>query len=295
MALAIRCSAVIGATSESHSQSPNESFVAVVSMTTTPPARLYKYQPFNALTLANLKKRVLFFSRVGRFNDPFDGRYQHHARNLSLDELTALVEAFESRIDPAEAHTCRELLRDDPKGLAQRLFPKLPALLDAHLGYRGLCCLTARNDNLLMWGHYADGHRGFCLEFDTAKYPFSRALPVVYQGDFPLFSPADVVLTLDADHMFEVSLRTKSADWYYEEEWRLVHAQADTEFRYSDDSLTGLYFGSEMPSVHKELLALVVMGSPTKLYDVSKSTSSYALTFAQADCPPHPPARGTGG
>ena len=27
-------------------------------------------------------------------------------------------------------------------------------------------CLSARADSQLIWGHYADHHRGVCLEFD---------------------------------------------------------------------------------------------------------------------------------
>jgi hypothetical protein len=39
---------------------------------TPPPARLYKYQPFNPHTLANLKSAQIWFNAPARFNDPFD-------------------------------------------------------------------------------------------------------------------------------------------------------------------------------------------------------------------------------
>ena len=31
----------------------------------------------------------------------------------------------------------------------------------------GVSCFSAIHDNLLMWGHYAQGHQGFCLEYST--------------------------------------------------------------------------------------------------------------------------------
>ena len=30
----------------------------------------------------------------------------------------------------------------------------------------GIACFTTKNDNTLLWSHYADEHQGICLEFD---------------------------------------------------------------------------------------------------------------------------------
>jgi hypothetical protein len=40
--------------------------------------------------------------------------------------------------------------------------------------------LSARPDSQLMWGHYADHHRGVCLEFDVRTPDFSSAIQVDY-------------------------------------------------------------------------------------------------------------------
>ena len=34
---------------------------------------------------------------------------------------------------------------------------------------RSIACFTESNDNSAMWGHYADSHRGFCIEYDFQK------------------------------------------------------------------------------------------------------------------------------
>ncbi len=43
------------------------------------------------------------------------------------------------------------------------------------LQQRGVACFSAKVDDILRWSHYADGHRGSCLEFDTGLEPFSKA------------------------------------------------------------------------------------------------------------------------
>jgi hypothetical protein len=69
-----------------------------------------------------------------------------------------------------------------------------------------------------MWGHYADRHRGVCLEFDSSIEPFRQAAAVHYSTKYP---------SLDASQDFFEILRervflTKAAPWSYEEEFRML-------------------------------------------------------------------------
>ena len=76
-------------------------------------------------------------------------------------------------------------------------------------------CLSEKSDMPLLWSHYASAHTGICLEFDTRRTPFSRATTkkVTYLSTYPAY---DIV-----DGAYD-SLFTKSADWSYEAEWRLI-------------------------------------------------------------------------
>ncbi len=38
----------------------------------------------------------------------------------------------------------------------------------------GILCFTEKNDNLLMWSHYANSHKGFVLEFYPEHQFFDR-------------------------------------------------------------------------------------------------------------------------
>ena len=64
-----------------------------------------------------------------------------------------------------------------------------------------------------MWGHYAGSHTGICLEFDARCAPFAAAEKVKYASTYPAFD----VLKGGYEFLF-----TKSADWSYEAEWRLI-------------------------------------------------------------------------
>jgi hypothetical protein len=85
--------------------------------------------------------------------------------------------------------------------------------------YKAICdqyrlyCLSERPDIPLLWGHYAGSHTGICLEFDATRAPFAASEKVKYVSAYPAY---DIVMG-----SYE-SLVTKSADWSYEAEWRLI-------------------------------------------------------------------------
>jgi hypothetical protein len=84
-------------------------------------------------------------------------------------------------------------------------------------------CLTPHPDLTLMWSHYADNHRGICLEFSTENNDlFSNACKVSYRKEYPQWSLHTM------DEYLEVFL-TKSDDWKYEEEYRIIARAGATE------------------------------------------------------------------
>ncbi|WOJ89546.1 DUF2971 domain-containing protein [Methylocapsa polymorpha] len=87
--------------------------------------------------------------------------------------------------------------------------------------YRAICetyrvyCLSEIPDSPLMWAHYAGSHTGVCLEFDALTAPFTRrtgATKIKYRTTYPAH---DIVTGYEF-------LITKSQDWSYEAEWRLI-------------------------------------------------------------------------
>ena len=91
-------------------------------------------------------------------------------------------------------------------------------------------CLCPDNKNRLMWSHYADCHKGFCIEYDFSQAPDDLLpLPVIYSNK-RLQIPWRTAFQLndetraEATRVFMMALLTKDAVWEYEREWRLLVA-----------------------------------------------------------------------
>ena len=75
-----------------------------------------------------------------------------------------------------------------------------------------------------MWSHYADGHKGFCIEYDFKDLKnINNLLPVAYSTDRPSI-PLESIYNCSKDMSTEVAkalliaLLTKDNIWEYENE-----------------------------------------------------------------------------
>lgn len=92
-------------------------------------------------------------------------------------------------------------------------------------------CLCTDYKNKLMWSHYADSHKGFCIEYDYGMIDIDAQttlpLPVIYSDERPLISwkaaldntPENLE---EAVVQFTKGLLTKDSIWSYENEWRIL-------------------------------------------------------------------------
>ncbi len=265
------------------------------------PVRLFKYQPVNAKTLENLKLRKLWFSAPSAFNDPFDCSVDVVLKDFEGEDLDRAWAYAKSGADIApdlEAQLATDSMPNEAfKDLLNRSAAQVltqPELV-AQRKQIGVACFSAKNDDLLMWAHYADGHRGFCMEFDASREPFSRAEPVVYRDAIP---PVNLLDVLDkkstGPDVLEIMFRTKYECWRYEEEWRVLHAEAGTEYTYPYELLTGVYFGLEMSSGQKDMVAQLLLGSQVHLYEMGRGDDGFSVFARPVNYTPYNPRRGDG-
>lgn len=91
----------------------------------------------------------------------------------------------------------------------------------------GILSLSQKWNNPLMWAHYTRDHRGFCIGYDTEHEFFSK-----FPSKFGLSPLANVryakirseVLDNDDKESSATILLTKSEDWRYEEEVRMIRS-----------------------------------------------------------------------
>jgi hypothetical protein len=247
-------------------------------MTTLIPPRLYKYQPYSVQTLDNLKNRRLWFSKSSRFNDPFDCSIPFSIGDISADDYKSLYDLFRAAAPDKKKVDSKYLSEGKPNELLKKAVAQgvreTSNIVEAD--QRGIACFAERADDILMWSHYGDGHRGFCLEFDTKFDPFQKAYQVTYSDSYPMLNPADVLLGRTHDSAVQLLTR-KSSHWSYEREWRVIHKDGDKEYGVNVSALTGIYFGCAMPFIHKEVIALILANSPTHLYEMKRSLERFAV------------------
>lgn len=175
------------------------------------PKTIFKFFSNNENALDGIYKSYLYFSHYNSFNDPFD---------------------------------CNTLLIRIPYKSNISVNPKYEEDLKEALNIRGICCFSRNKDSILMWSHYANSHKGFCIEFyennDSLKFnPID--INYVEQFEKPNFIKNPLV---SINHL----IYTKAIDWEYENELRLLkkvksNSIEDRKISYEVEKIKSIYFG----------------------------------------------------
>lgn len=131
-------------------------------------------------------------------------------------------------------------------------------------------CFSEDNANTLMWSHYADNHKGFCLEFE---YPieeqtlFSYLSPVYYTKDYPcLVLPSfqdDFMPSQQYEEIINKFVLTKDKVWEYEKEQRIVFTnligieipdKRKNKIYYPEVAVSKIFFGCNCNTENKNTL-----------------------------------------
>lgn len=196
------------------------------------PDIIYKYRswsnPYHRNILVN---NEVFMSPPSDFNDPFDCRIPKN--HFLIDSPEKIEKYINGGIEKHrecliangkdidfEKHQLRESLQD--LVTYQKEHEELEfSEMDQHYG---VLSLSARWNSILMWSHYGDFHKGFCIGFNEEKMRtcglFGKGGPVTYSKEFPEINP------MEQEHTMITGFKqthNKAQDWEYEEEYRLTN------------------------------------------------------------------------
>ena len=187
-------------------------------------SHLFHYEKFNADYLADcLVNQRMHFSDPGRLNDPWDCRPWFNEDVLEdrevLEDFIRWLTSFKLAVLVREEdlELFKETLRTDAEARKALLEKFSTGFMDMIPGRWKLYCLTPFPDSTLMWSHYADNHKGICLEFSTDHSLFGSAQEVQYLSSYPRWNPQGLT-DITRPHL----LLTKSSDWSYENEYRII-------------------------------------------------------------------------
>lgn len=247
--------------------------------------RLYKFYSYNERSLEAISSPYLWFSKIKNFNDPFEGVFSKSCEVPSENEGVRLSKKiFASR--GRQADHSEKVLRDIYLSLESGSFSEFMAstFLSAFsktkeflLDDNGFCSLIAKDasiDNkltteqdILMWSHYANGLRGFRVEFDgeeliTTLSEQPDVKPITYSASPPhldIFKFTDLYFKdkESATTYFFNILFNKHQAWSYESEIRLGNSK-EGKYNYSPSAIKEIVIGGKLSNEQIEIIRRLV-------------------------------------
>jgi len=232
---------------------------------------MFKYRTIDS-TKKILDNNSLWYSRPNDFNDPFDCQIVPNTNN-TLEEIESFLRNnSEGKINEYQIKKLAKEAYEIPgkwKNIIEQTFDKI-------INKSGICCFTKDEKNLLMWSHYSDSHKGICLKFDILKDLdfFVYPLPVNYRDDYPDYNHLGDRQTLVNDIIL-----SKSNDWIYEQEIRVLKIQTHGLIKFNQNALAEIIFGCKTTQEEiDEIISLsVAKGFNLKFKQAKKKDREFAL------------------
>lgn len=234
---------------------------------------LFKYCSFMR-AIEILKSAKIRLTQPSDFNDPFEMHPEFQL--MSKEDIAELPPALDEQGNVVPG--MRQLTPEAMHRMFAAVLPHIARMAPIHNQYPGATFAIANNavgrdyydqnfgvlslsetpDNLLMWSHYGDSHRGVVLGFDENHTFFqgaeitpglSRLNRVEYNQKRPILSST----TRDNPKVF---LR-KSTEWAYEKEWRLIRPLSEAADTIERDNLFPLC----LFDIPQDAVRLIITGS----------------------------------
>ena len=205
------------------------------------PDILYKYRRWDdkyPYDKASLLENKIYFASAEQFNDPFDCKVpiidfskitDQQAKNaikrITKEKYPSLNRGERRR---KERQVYKQGLWKNPQEIRRQA-----ELYQREKYEKGILSLTLNPTNILMWSHYADSHRGYCIGYDTKRLKNFLEIEV-YNKEKLIISPYHIEYSHNDEYptfgfyevnngdLFKLPLTTKSKHWSYEQEIRYI-------------------------------------------------------------------------
>ncbi len=219
--------------------------------------------------------KEITFIHVDKLNDPFDPVLDYFT-DFDGDYgylLKWVEENYPSQFDSFRGELSKQTLKDYLDGLLEKAKERR-----SNMFLFSTCAVNEEKhprDNLYMWGHYGNGHRGIAIEFNSSsliklmkkenlkiseiewwKMDYTNKLPKINCE-----SIFEYIMSPQEDSkLFEITdkiLRSKSKVWELEGEYRLVQFNNETKLKkyiygLPDNAINAVYLGCRIPESESE-------------------------------------------
>jgi len=263
-----------------------------------------------------------------RFNDPFDHqidfKFDFTQTNFIESYLASLEQAIfgdeemifdtrdtigvlnskmreaRSELDKSEVlKTMREGIEETAKRL-DKFENDINAELQKHLRIARVLCLSESNDNVVMWSHYADNHKGIVMRLrciDEIDNTLLAAKKIVYQRELPAIASIEEIVKsfigiqkYNYANLYADLPYIKHTDWEYEQEWRAAFPEEVTntklynDYRENPIVFGAIYLGCRIePTDEAEIMSLLTGHlSHVEVYSAVKKETRVWIEFCES-------------
>jgi len=309
------------------------------------PNKIFKY--FTEERVDVLEHGLIRYTQPKDFNDPFEllpnfkSIASHDLIETQVDNFNKTSEQYEEILfEQLESMPQFKILSAEQKETfkliaLENLYEKLPTLLpemknlflsclklegenkepmiemvtNSINNVIGILCFTEKHDNLLMWSHYTNSHKGFVLEFFPNHEYFDRRKnngqfaehlkKVNYTKSRPefVFYDSNFSEQQNIDNWVKNLIWAKSCHWEYEEEWRIISIIKDSYkslnfesqnihlYKIPPSTIKSIYLGCKMEeSTINKIKSLIRKNhriSHVKLFQSIQDETDYKLNFVE--------------
>ncbi|GLB52433.1 hypothetical protein NBRC110019_14730 [Neptunitalea chrysea] len=225
---------------------------------------VYKYRGGNEEVferdLKSLERNFFWATKFNNLNDPCETLINTEPFNIQTKVFSEFFKADKSET----FHNFEKAFKN---------------LFDVRKKAIGIYSLSKTFKDELLWAHYANSHRGFCIEYDLEKLinSYDRfeaySFPVVYSKKPPEYHLKDMY-KMDTKSIVKKIAGYKSVRWNYEQEHRIVTGYCG-EFPYDPTCLKSIYFGLNMPEFQKSEMMDRLKGRQIQFLQMQQKINSY--------------------
>ncbi|ELT7571668.1 DUF2971 domain-containing protein [Vibrio cholerae] len=237
---------------------------------------IFKYREFTKSSIELLVNQELWFAKPDTLNDPFE------CQMMMPEMLESIWRHHE---------------------VEQKEREKITQFLTERLDEVGICSFSKTRQNQLMWAHYADEHKGFCIGFSERAlmqdiHPVHSAT-VEYQDELPYKGVIERIKYFEvhpqsepsfqnspysiAGDILSSSIGIKYTNWSYEKEVRLVKMKFGA-YKFHPSSVVSIAFGLRMGERDKTTLRKLLSGpewSHLLWFQAQKMPDKFGLEFVK--------------
>jgi len=127
--------------------------------------RLYRYRAINKFSISELTEARYYFASPSEFNDPFEYKNVHKFSDLPDRETKLILKKyFKTALlgwSQQDKDGYLEYLTNDNEDIRRlNRLHDFETYISSRLEGYGVYCLSKKSDDILMWSHYADSHKG---------------------------------------------------------------------------------------------------------------------------------------